>query len=50
MSVQTAPARTTTLLDSNEKQRLEDVGFRTCMTTLLGIRERAFRRSARLTL
>ena len=36
MSVQTAPARTT-LLDSNDKQRLEDVGFMTCMTlTLLG--------------
>src|SRR5215207_7391325 len=36
MSVQTAPARTT-LLDSTDKQRLEDVGFMTCMTlTLLG--------------
>ena len=36
MSVQTAPARTT-LLDPKDKQRLEDVGFMTCMTlTLLG--------------
>jgi hypothetical protein len=36
MSVQTAPAQTT-LLDSKDKQRLEDVGFMTCMTlTLLG--------------
>ena len=36
MSVQTAPSRTT-LLDSQDKQRLEDVGFMTCMTlTLLG--------------
>ena len=36
MSVQTAPSRTT-LLDSTDKQRLEDVGFMTCMTlTLLG--------------
>src|SRR5918996_5800374 len=34
MSVQTAPARTT-LLDSNDKQRLEDVGFMTCMTLVL---------------
>ena len=36
MSVQTAPSRST-LLDSKDKQRLEDVGFMTCMTlTLLG--------------
>jgi transketolase len=36
MSVQTAPSRTT-LLDPTDKQRLEDVGFMTCMTlTLLG--------------
>jgi transketolase len=36
MSVQTAPSRAT-LLDSEDKQRLEDVGFMTCMTlTLLG--------------
>ena len=36
MSVQTAPSRAT-LLDPKDKQRLEDVGFMTCMTlTLLG--------------
>ncbi len=36
MSVQTAPSRST-LLDSKDKQRLEDVGYMTCMTlTLLG--------------
>ena len=36
MSVQTAPSRAG-LLDSKDKQRLEDVGFMTCMTlTLLG--------------
>lgn len=36
MSVQTAPSRAA-LLDSKDKQRLEDVGFMTCMTlTLLG--------------
>src|SRR6478752_3527118 len=36
MSVQTAPSRAT-LLDPQDKQRLEDVGFMTCMTlTLLG--------------
>src|ERR687892_2765546 len=36
MSVQTAPSRTA-LLDPKDKQRLEDVGFMTCMTlTLLG--------------
>src|SRR6188508_1886257 len=36
MSVQTAPSRAT-LLDPKDKQRLEDVGYMTCMTlTLLG--------------
>src|SRR5687768_18468268 len=36
MSVQTAPSRST-LLDPKDKERLEDVGFMTCMTlTLLG--------------